>query len=79
MATTITVYTGLRSPCICLTSGRWGEDDLPRRNLVSALVGIENSASAEGLSKLLAALPSLRAPVGGNPGTGPAKARHSRE
>ena len=39
-----------------LDEGRWGEDDLPRRNLVSALVGLENSGSAESLSKLLAAL-----------------------
>ncbi len=39
-----------------LDEGRWGEDDLPRRNLVSALVALENSGSAESLSKLLAAL-----------------------
>ncbi len=39
-----------------LDERRWGEDDLPRRNLVSALVGLENSRSAESLSKLLAAL-----------------------
>ena len=39
-----------------LDEGRWGEDDLPRRNLVSALVGLENSGSAESLSKLLGAL-----------------------
>ena len=39
-----------------LDEGRWGEDDLPRRNLVSALVGLENSGSAERLSELLAAL-----------------------
>ena len=39
-----------------LDEGRWGEDDLPRRNLVSALVGLENSGSAESLSGLLAAL-----------------------
>ena len=39
-----------------LDEGRWGEDDLPRRNLVSALVGLENSGSAERLSKVLAAL-----------------------
>ena len=39
-----------------LDEGRWGEDDLPRRNLVSALVGLENSCSAESLSKVLAAL-----------------------
>ena len=39
-----------------LDEGRWGEDDLPRRNLVSALVGLENSGSAESLSKVLAAL-----------------------
>ena len=30
--------------------GRCGEDDLPRRNLVSALVAFENSDSAAGLS-----------------------------
>ena len=46
-----------------LDVGRWGEDDLPRRNLVSALVGLENSGSVEGLSKLLAALSGwLRGP-----------------
>ena len=46
-----------------LDEGRWGEDDLPRRNLVSALVGLENSGSAESLSKLLAALSGwLRSP-----------------
>ena len=39
-----------------LDEGRWGEDDLPRRNLVSALVGLENSGSVESLSKVLAAL-----------------------
>ena len=39
-----------------LDEGRWGEDDLPRRNLVSALVGLENSGSAESLSKVLGAL-----------------------
>ena len=39
-----------------LDEGRWGEDDLPRRNLVSALVGLENSGSAESLSKLLVTL-----------------------
>ena len=33
-----------------------GEDDLPRRNLVSALVALENSRSAEELPGLLAAL-----------------------
>ena len=39
-----------------LDEGRWGEDDLPRRNLVSALVGLENSRSAAGLSNVLEAL-----------------------
>ena len=39
-----------------LDEGRWGEDDLPRRNLVSALVGLENSGSASDLSKVLEAL-----------------------
>ena len=39
-----------------LDERRWGEDDLPRRNLVSALVGLENSGSAERLSKVLGAL-----------------------
>ena len=39
-----------------LDEGRWGEDDLPRRNLVSALVGLENSRSAASLSKVLEAL-----------------------
>ena len=39
-----------------LDERRWGEDDLPRRNLVSALVGLENSGSAESLSRLLGAL-----------------------
>ncbi len=46
-----------------LDEGRWGEDDLPRRNLVSALVAIENSGSAESLSQALAALSDwLRSP-----------------
>ena len=36
-----------------LDERRWGEDDLPRRNLVSALVGLENSGSAERLSKVV--------------------------
>ena len=39
-----------------LDEGRWGEDDLPRRNLVSALVGLENSRSAASLSNVLEAL-----------------------
>ena len=39
-----------------LDEGRWGEDDLPRRNLVSALVGLENSRSAASLSTVLEAL-----------------------
>ena len=39
-----------------LDEGRWGEDDLPRRNLAAALVALENSGSAESLSKLLGAL-----------------------
>ena len=46
-----------------LDEGRWGEDDLPRRNLVSALVALENSGSAESLSQALAALSDwLRSP-----------------
>ena len=46
-----------------LDEGRCGEDDLPRRNLVSALVALENSGSAENLSKVLAALSDwLRSP-----------------
>ena len=39
-----------------LDEGRWGEDDLPRRNLAAALIALENSDSAERLSELLAAL-----------------------
>ena len=39
-----------------LDERRCGEDDLPRRNLVSALVALENSRSAEELPALLAAL-----------------------
>ena len=39
-----------------LDQGRHGEDDLPRRNLVSALIAFENSRSAAELPKLLAAL-----------------------
>ena len=39
-----------------LDEGRLGEDHLPRRNLVSALVALENSGSAEDLSQVLAAL-----------------------
>ena len=46
-----------------LDEGRWGEDHLPRRNLVSALVALENSGSAESLSQALAALSDwLRSP-----------------
>ena len=46
-----------------LDEGRCGEDDLPRRNLVSALVALENSGSAEDLWKVLAALSDwLRSP-----------------
>ena len=46
-----------------LDEGRCGEDDLPRRNLVSALVALENSGSAESLSQALAALSDwLRSP-----------------
>ena len=46
-----------------LDEGRWGEDDLPRRNLVSALVALENGRSAEELPGLLAALSDwLRGP-----------------
>ena len=49
--------------CFLLDEGRWGEDDLPRRNLVSALVALENSRSAENLSQVLAALSGwLRSP-----------------
>ena len=49
--------------CFLLDEGRWGEDDLPRRNLVSALVALENSGSAESLAKVLAALSGwLRSP-----------------
>ena len=32
-----------------LDEGRWREDDLPRRNLMSALVMLENSGTAEAL------------------------------
>ena len=39
-----------------LDEGRWEEDDLPRRNLVSALVGLKNSRSAASLSNVLEAL-----------------------
>ena len=39
-----------------LDEGRCGEDDLPRRNLVSALVAFENSDSAAGLSEVAEAL-----------------------
>ena len=42
--------------CFLLDERRCGEDDLPRRNLVSALVALENSRSAEELPALLAAL-----------------------
>ena len=46
-----------------LDEGRLGEDHLPRRNLVSALVALENSGSAESLSEVLAALSDwLRSP-----------------
>ena len=46
-----------------LDEGQWGEDDLPRRNLVSALLALENSGSAESLSEVLAALSDwLRSP-----------------
>ena len=46
-----------------LDEGRCGEDDLPRRNLVSALVAFENSRSSEELPKLLSALSGwLRSP-----------------
>ena len=54
---------GASQGCFLLDEGRWGEDDPSRRNLVSALVGIENSRSASDLSKLLAALSGwLRGP-----------------
>ena len=39
-----------------LDEGRCGEDDLPRRNLVSALVAFENSDSAADLSEVAQAL-----------------------
>ena len=39
-----------------LDEGRCGEDDLPRRNLVSALVAFENSDSAADLSEVAEAL-----------------------
>ena len=42
--------------CFLLDERRWGEDDLPRRNLLSALVALENSRSAEELPALLSAL-----------------------
>ncbi len=39
-----------------LDEGRWGKDDLPGRNLVSALVGLETSATAQELWKAAEAL-----------------------
>ena len=46
-----------------LDQGSCGEDDLPRRNLVSALVALENSRSAAELPELLEALSDwLRGP-----------------
>ncbi len=39
-----------------LDEGRWGKDDLPGRNLVSALVGLETSGTAEALWKVAEAL-----------------------
>ena len=49
--------------CFLLDERRWGEDDLLRRNLVSALAALENSRSAEELPALLAALSDwLRGP-----------------
>ena len=39
-----------------LDEGRWGEDDLPGRNLVSGLVGLETSGTAEALWKAAEAL-----------------------
>ena len=39
-----------------LDEGRWGKDDLPGRNLVSALVGLETSGTAEALSEAVEAL-----------------------
>ena len=39
-----------------LDAGAYGEDDLPRHNLVSALVGLENSRSPEELARLIDAL-----------------------
>ena len=39
-----------------LDEGRWREDDLPGRNLVSALVKLENSGTAEALWEVMEAL-----------------------
>ena len=39
-----------------LDEGRWGKDDLPSRNLVSALVGLETSGTAPALWKVAEAL-----------------------
>ncbi len=39
-----------------LDEGRWREDDLPGRNLVSALVRLENSGTAEALREAMEAL-----------------------
>ena len=39
-----------------LDEGRWGKDDLPGRNLMSALVGLETSGTAEALSEAVEAL-----------------------
>ena len=39
-----------------LDEGRWGKDDLPGRNLVSALVGLETSGTAPALWKVAEAL-----------------------
>ena len=45
-----------RSGTFCLTRGDWGKDDLPSRNLVSALVGLETSGTAQALWKVAEAL-----------------------
>ena len=39
-----------------LDEGAYGEDDLPRRNLVSALIGLENSRSPEDAARVIDAL-----------------------
>ena len=47
----------------CLTRGACQDDDLPRGNLVTALIGFENSRSPEALGRIASALPEwLRGP-----------------